>query len=51
MRDVSAKQILLYVDGALAVSKTIADTELGPMTDDGVSDPITIYEAPHGFCP
>jgi concanavalin A-like lectin/glucanase superfamily protein len=42
VRDVQAKQSLLYVDGALAIQQPLADVYLGAMTDDGAPDPITI---------
>jgi hypothetical protein len=41
-----AKQLLLYVDGALAVSAPLADAFLGAMTNaDGVPDLLTIGAA------
>jgi hypothetical protein len=41
VRDVTARQILLYVDGTLAAEKAI--TDLGPLGNaDGHSDPLTI---------
>jgi hypothetical protein len=46
VRDVTAKQLLLYVDGALAVSAPLADAFLGAMTNaDGVPDLLTIGAA------
>jgi hypothetical protein len=43
VRDVTAKQQLLYIDGALAVSAPLGDNFIGAMTNaDGVPDPLTI---------
>jgi hypothetical protein len=43
VRDVTAKQLLIYIDGALATSAPLADAFLGAMTNaDGVPDVLTI---------
>jgi hypothetical protein len=43
VRDVSAGQALVYVDGTLAVSRAISGADLGALNNgDGVPDPVTI---------
>lgn len=43
VRDIQAKQLLLYVDGELAVSAPLSGHQLDPLTNiDGEEDPVTI---------
>jgi len=43
VRDVTAEQLRLYVDGAVAATRAISGGDLGPMGNvDGVADPVTI---------
>lgn len=43
VRDIHVKQMLLYVDGALAVTTPLSDAQLGALTNtDGEIDPVVI---------
>jgi Concanavalin A-like lectin/glucanases superfamily len=52
VRDIRAKQISLYLDGALAVSMPLSDAQLGPLSNtDGEIDPVVIGAAAISLAP